>query len=323
MKIYISKKRIIISSMILIILIELILFNYNAYIAGESFNYLPFILSIIVSLLACFIFAIKIDFNDKVNMAFTIISFILSIFFSYIIIELLNQNIPFSLYTKRLIFNFIVIILLHMFIYSISNKVNLTIILSNLIIFILGLINYTVTCFRGTPLVPWDVLSLKTAAYVATSYTFKFTYYLLLSISLFAFIVSIGLKASYIFKKEKTSLAVRFAFLLIVLISTMSFYNSNIIEYFDFENNLWKPTDEYQNNGFLASFVKQSKNLFNDAPKNYSLDAVENILNELEDEIYQDEDVVLTVTNTADNDKPNIIVIMNESYSDLTVNRRF
>lgn len=314
MKIYTNKKRIIISLALLIALLLLILFNFDAYWIEEKFNVMVFALSILVSIISCALFAIKIEFSNKCNKIITIISFIISNIFCYSIIELLNQNNLFSLYSKRLVFNFIVIILLHLFIYSISNKISLSIILSNLIIFILGTVNYTVTCFRGTPLVPWDILSIKTAAYVATSYSFTFNYYFLLAALLFLLIISIGFKASYKIANKNLNIIFRFSNLLIIPILTITFYKTNIIDYFDFENNLWKPMDEYSNNGFLASFVKQSKNLFNDEPENYSLQSVQNILFKLENNIYE---------TRCSEQKPNIIVIMNESFSDLNINRQF
>lgn len=315
MKITITKKRIIISLIIFILLLLMISINYKAYIINNNFNYLLFVLSIIICITSCVLFATKIQFKNKTHIFITVISLIVSFLFSYIIIELLNQNNLFNLYTKRLLFNFIVIITLHLFIYALCNKINLTIILSNSLIFVLGISNYVVTCFRGTPLVPWDILSIKTAAYVASTYTFEFNHYLLLALCLFTFIISIGLKASYKFKKQKINYIIRFSCLAIIAIITVSFYETNIIDYFDFENNLWRPQDEYSNNGFLASFVKQSKNLFNDKPNNYSVSTVEDILAKVEENLNG------TKVNTATNDSPNIIVIMNESYCDLTVNR--
>ena len=230
------------------------------------------------------------------------------------IIDLLNQNILFNLDIKRLALNFIVIILIHLFIYALSNKINLTIIISNSLIFILGLINYVVLCFRGTPFVPWDVLSLKTATTVAGNYTFEFTHYLLLAITLFALVISIGLKATYKFRKSKINSLLRFSFLVIIIVFTITFYTTDIINYFNLDTNLWDPKTEYANNGFLASFLKQSKNLFIDAPNNYSIEYVKNIMSENN---YNNESVQ---TNT---DSPNIIVIMNETFSDLKVNGNF
>ena len=314
MKISTNKKRLIISSVILVITILLISFNYKAYILDNSFNYLFFSLSIITCIFACVLFAIKVETSSKVQLIISIISLIISIIFSYIIIELLNKNDLFDLYIRRLIFNFIVIIFLHLFIYAISNKINLTIIIVNSSLFVLGLVNYVIICFRGTPFVPWDILSIKTAAYVASSYTFNFSYHLLLAISLFIFIISLALKANYTFtKRKKANLVLRFACILIISITTIAFYQTDIINCFDFENNLWKPKDEYANNGFLASFIKQSKNLFNEKPENYSIENLENIMSE--------KDYNSQITSTEES--PNIVVIMSESFCDLTVDGKF
>jgi len=314
MKISTNKKRLIISSIILVITILLISFNYRSYIIDNNFNYLFFSLSIIISILASALFSIKVETSNKIQIIISIISLIASIVFSYIIIELLNKNDLFDLYIRRLIFNFIVIIFLHLFLYAICNKTNLTIIIINSFIFVLGLINYIVVCFRGTPLVPWDILSIKTAAYVASSYTFSFSYHLLLAFSLFLLILAIALKANYNFdKRKKSNLILRLISMIIIISITITFYKTDIINYFDFENNLWKPKDEYANNGFLASFIKQSKNLFNEKPENYSIQNLENIISEKNYNSQYKET----------QESPNILVIMSESFCDLTVNGNF
>ena len=313
MKIIIHNKNIIISLIILISLILTLYLNFTSFIIDNNFNSLLFFLSIIICLISFFLFSIKIETSDRVNFIITIISFLVSILFSYIIIELLNQNVLFNLPIKRLILNFIAIIFLHLFIYSICNRINLTIIVTNLLIFILGIVNYVVVCFRGTPFVPWDIFSLKTATYVASNYTFQFSHYLLLAITLFAFIISIALKANYKFKNKKVTTILRFCFILIIAFSTIAFYCTHIINYFDLETNLWQPKTEYANNGFLASFIKQSKNLFVKTPDNYKVETVKNIMSETNN----------NQTVQTNNDTPNIIVIMNESFSDLSVNGNF
>ena len=317
MHISINKKKIIPNFILLVSLLLLIFINYKAYIIDNKFNYFLFTLSIIMSFLSCILFIIKLDTTNKSNFIISFLSFLMSILFSYIIIELLNQNNLFHLYIKRLVFNFMVIIFLHLLIYSLFNKINVTIILTNSLIFILGTINYTVTCFRGTPLVPWDILSIKTAAYVASNYTFQFNYYLLIALVLYIFIISLALKSNYKFKKQKLNYILRFSCISVIALLTILFYKTDIIDYFDFENNLWKPVDEYANNGFLASFVKQSKNLFNEKPANYSIENIKNILTKTK------QNKTSSNLEIKESDKPNIIVIMNESYSDLTINGNF
>ena len=88
-----------------------------------------------------------------------------------------------------------------------------------------------------------------------------------------------------------------------------------MVNFFRLDTNLWRPSVEFANNGLIASFVNQSRNLFNRQPENYSLDTIRETA-----EAY-------TIDRSAylvpEEDKPHVIVIMNESFSDLTVNREF
>lgn len=314
MKINVSKNKLIVSIISFVLILNFILLNYRAYFIEDSFNWLYLVLSILVLSAICVIYFLSFNTSEKLSKVLTLTVFFLSMFSSYIVIELFNQNDIFSLDPKRFLFNFIVIIFLHLFIYALCNSFKLSIILSNSLILILGIANYTVTCFRGTPLVPWDILSIKTAAYVADSYTFSFNCYFILACLLSVFISIMGSKVSYTFKREKKNFIIRFACLVIILTFTLAFYNTDFVEYFDLDNDLWQPNQEYNNNGFLASFVKQTKNLFNTAPINYSAKNVSNILEEVE-----------TSSNSVFNnsDSPNIIVIMSESFCDLSANGQF
>lgn len=314
MKINVSKNKLIISIIFFIITLAFILLNSSSYIIDNSFNWIYFVLSILTLVTTCVIYCLNLNLGEKKSKIFTFTISFLSILFSYIVIELFNQNSLFDLYIKRLLFNFIVIIILHLFIYALSNSFKLTIILTNSLLFVLGIANYIVSCFRGTPLVPWDILSIKTAAYVADSYTFSFTPHFILACLLSIFIIVLGLKANYKFEKKKLNLILRFICIIVLSIITIVFYKTDVIDYFDFENNLWKPQDEYSNNGFLASFVKQSKNLFNETPENYSTENLESIISEKD---------YTTQTEKSEDDSPNIIVIMSESFSDLSVNGSF
>ena len=310
MKIYTNENRILVS---LIILLIFILLNCYAYIVEDSFTIINFALSVAFSAITSIIFAVKLEINEKYNKYFTLICFLLSIFLSYLGTELLNLNNPFGLNYKCFIFNIIVIIFSHMFIYALSNKLSLSIMLSNMIIYMLCAVNYVLLCFRDTPFVPLDILSIKTGINVASSYTFKFSYIFLVATSMFILSISLGSKCNCKFKSKKKNTIIRSLILFIVLVFTLTIYNTNVLSYFDFVSNEWDLTDEYCKNGFLGGFIRQSTKYTNIKPNNYSAKLVENIL--------------YSNNTSYDNDysniseKPNIIVIMNESFSDLSVNR--
>ena len=67
---------------------------------------------------------------------------------------------------------------------------------------------------------------------------------------------------------------------------------------------------------------KSLKDLISEYEKRISKYAKLEII-ELEDEIYEDDNYSIYTSNSVSDDKPNIIVIMSESFSDLTVNRKF
>ena len=87
-----NKKKVIASLILLVCLLLLISINYNKYIIDKHFNNLLFLISIIISILSSILFAIKIHTTQKGNIIIANISTLMSILFSYIIIELLNQN---------------------------------------------------------------------------------------------------------------------------------------------------------------------------------------------------------------------------------------
>ena len=329
MEITSTKKRIIWSSIFGIASLIIVVLNYKLYMIKGKFNIPLFSLSLFLPVLFSFLFATTIKFKDKVNKYITVFILLFSAFLSYVIIELLGKNNMFGIEFKRMLFNFIIIAFLYLLVYIITNRIRLTIILSNVIIFALGFVNYAIICFRGTPFVPWDILSIKTAASVAGAYKFIPSFYLILAVLLFVFVISLSLKVNYKFKLSKVNVAIRFTFLIIIILFTSSFYKTNIINFFELETNLWQPVKEYSKNGFLASFVKQSKNLFTAKPTNYSIQNVNKILDkyfptDLEDpEILPEPEDVTDFPEEEVLNTPHVIVIMNESFSDLKVNGDF
>ncbi len=102
-----------------------------------------------------------------------------------------------------------------------------------------------------------------------------------------------------------------------------------MIKIFNPYEDLWEPTKEYRTNGLIASLFKSSKSLFVSAPSNYSVARIEELYNQLlekyetenETENDNDKDNNNEPINNSDSSeiKPNIIVIVDESFADLNV----
>lgn len=216
--------------------------------------------------------------------------------------------------SSRMLLNFLFIYFIIGFFYCIFGKIKISIYISMILTFIIGLINYFVTTFRGTPLVPWDIFSINVALNVLP--TFKISISLRLIFGILLFIIGfICLKNTKIesFKNNIPKKAYRLSVFILIVFFVSSFYFTNMISFFKLDEN-WDPKEEYHNNGLIASLFKQSKNLIITDPDEYNVDTILEIAKTIE---------VPILNQSEDSEKPNIIVIMNESFADLSVINNF
>lgn len=242
---------------------------------------------------------------------------VFSLIFFPFIIYLYSQffcNGKFIFEKPRVCLNFILIYFTIGFFYVFIGKIKLSLYFSMTFVFIIGLINYFLSTFRGTPLVPWDIYSLNVALNVLP--TFKISFSIQAVWGVITFIIGI-IVLKYIpissFKNNIPKKLYRIIVLVIISAFLVSFYTTDMIIDFELDEN-WDPKEEYRNNGLFASLFKQSRNLIIKNPDNYNLNTVLNIAKQIEVPIPEQNE---------EYEKPNIIVIMNESFADLSVIDRF
>lgn len=211
---------------------------------------------------------------------------------------------------KRMLLNFIFIYFLITFFYSFAGKIKFGLVLTTLLTGIIGIINHFITAFRGTPLVPWDIFSLNVALTVLPTFKFTITKQAILGFILFILTLIILAKVKLTtFKNGKLKKTYRVFACSGIIIFVICFYLTNIISWFDLDEN-WDPKEEYHNNGLVASIFKQSRNLIIEKPNGYDVESLEKLASTIN---------VPIVKKSADEEYPNIIVIMNESFADLQI----
>lgn len=179
-----------------------------------------------------------------------------------------------------------------------------------------GLINYYVISFRSAPIMPWDIFSFGTALSVADNYKYtieKNTIFVLIGFVIIIICTSVvNLNINITEKWKKHIIAGRITIIAILAILLSSFTNmlhqdSTIIKYKMYDK-LFTPTVMSKRDGTAVAFLMELKYISVDKPNNYSVSISNQIL-----EPYNTNENV-TIQNT-----PNIIVIMNEAFSDLSV----
>ena len=216
---------------------------------------------------------------------------------------LLNES-TFSLGLQRILLNMAICGVVMGFIYVATARLRLSVIVGMFALLLFTASNYFVFKFRGSELCPADFLSIGTAAAVADRYTFSvdapFVYAVILAM-LFACAV-FCVKESPESKIQKGRRRVICAAVVSVLLLTVAFGIENIVA------NHFLQTGSVRN-GYLLNFVLEIEESIIKKPSGYSNDA-----------ILQMEENSDTGSNNAEGaDQPIIIVIMNESFADLSV----
>lgn len=213
---------------------------------------------------------------------------------------------------KRMLLNFLFIYFIIGFFYCICGKIKISLYLTTILIFIVGIINHFITTFRGTPLVPWDIFSLNVALTVLPTFKFRITGNLILGTILFIIAFLILRKSKFdSFKNSTLKILYRIFVLIGTVAFTVCFYLTNIVSLFELDEN-WDPKEEYHNNGLVASLFKQSRNLIIYTPEGYDVNSIKELAESIKVPLINNED-------DEEYEMPNIIAIMNESFADLSV----
>lgn len=182
-----------------------------------------------------------------------------------------------------------------------KTSINATIV----ILMILALINNMVLAYRGKEFGPLDILSAKTALSVAPQYTFQMTRRLLVSCFAFlaAFLSQFSLPRMPEWKGSKFYLRLGASVATVIMLLTVVFGSTDIpVRHWSNEGS--------QFNGFLLNFYISIRESKLDDPEFYSVAAMDAYA----EQYNADADTIPSGENM-----PNIIVIMNESFSDLRI----
>jgi len=196
--------------------------------------------------------------------------------------------------------------------------------IETLVAFLYGLVNHYVMAFRSTPFVPWDVFSIQTAASVAGNYDFTPTKEVI-GVSLGFFAVFFAVR----FVKFKFELGVILRLIPSVCVGLVlgTFVTTLWDDAFQTKSYLYPflftPAHMTKVNGMAVTFAMDMEYLWVEKPDGYSVQKAKEILAEYGEDIEIEQESEAGDESKSENlqnsDLPNMIVIMNEAFSDLSV----
>ncbi len=176
------------------------------------------------------------------------------------------------------------------------------------LLFLISTINHYIITFKKYAFTFGDLLQARTGLAVAGAYK-----YTLSDGIIFGILMLIGLFSLiwYYIPEKKIDLKVRLRYItagiVVACISAFGLKNGSFENFFHIGWNNWETAKTYSENGFLISFITSAQRMMIEKPEGYSVTAANDILNSYKNG---------NITETAE-EKPVIIAIMNESFSDL------
>lgn len=267
----------------------------------------PFILG----LAAAYSVRIKNElFNEIWHFAFML----LMPFITITMTECLNNVFIYDMTYLGFFGNYLLVVIMYFLFFALTGSFRVSYITVNTVLFGLGVAHSYIMDFRGTPFLPMDFLSIKTAAGVANTYNYTPTYKVMTAALIFIFIIIISVKTetpkfNMLTKIISRAFTGTFASVLLIL-----FYFTSVFADMGVKPDFWNQTRGYHNYGFAFNFFANTKYMYMSEPNNYNPDELKNYVNSVVDNSSDG-------TDNTDDDyvKPNIICIMNESLADLSV----
>lgn len=229
---------------------------------------------------------------------------------SFLMVEVMVSNFNLKMFQAYSLYNVIWYIIIYYLIYALTRNSRITLGFGVLLTYIAGMLNYFVYLFRGNPILPSDLLAWQTGMSVASNYEIRITQGFLVATLIMYSLFLLGSKLAKV--EKRPSLVNRFIvggfYVIFAVFVFHTFFDTDLINKKIRVLDFFAPKYTYIDYGTAFGFVANVKAMETEVPDGYSTQKVEEVL------ATADAGEV-----TASGDKPNIIVIMNEAFSDLSL----
>ena len=298
------------------ILMLLVVFESRIFIAlefSEKWLLLAFCLIAPILIGLCIAFTIRIT-NDKLNKVWHFVFLLLLPIITITMTECLNSIFIYDMTYLGFLGNYLVVLIFYFLVFAACGSLRVAILVVNPVLFGFALAHAYVVEFRGTPFIPMDFLSITTAMNVANTYNYAPTYIMVTGILIFIFIIVVGIKTNTPKYNPITKIISRtftgtFAAILLIL-----FYFTSIFANAGVKPDFWNQSRGYKNYGFVFSFFCNTKYLYMSEPDGYNAESIGDYVSSTVENESNSQNTIKPNKNA-----PNIICIMNESLSDLSV----
>lgn len=243
---------------------------------------------------------------NKLNWLWTVLLVTGSAMFSTYLVQylLLEPELFEKLSDKKWTLNIICVLVVYLVTLFICNRVNVSVMISHAFFMILAFVNYYVYLFRENEFIFADIRSIGTGLSVAGNYKLELSergWHVIIASVLFFLLVSLF----RIRFKNVIFLRLISGMVAVLCCLTVAIRTEGI------NTETWEKKGTYRN-GYVLNFVLSARDSFVSAPEGYELEMITTL--EKEYSAKQENPIGDTLEK-----EPTIIVVMNESFADLSV----
>lgn len=272
-----------------------------------SLRVLLFIGCLVAPLLIGALIAFRIKLRDPVlrGCAETVLLFLLPVV-TITMTEALNGVFVYDMTYIGFGINYLLVLLLMALVFAVSGSFRLSVLIVNPLLYVLALISHYLELYRGTPLLPADVVTIGVADTILNEYSYLPDYQIVTATLVLVFLLVVGARLETPHFPKLARVLSRVGCGAAVAVFLAVFYGTSAFADAGLAPDFWNQTRGYRNYGVVYGFFGNTKYLYMSAPDGYDADEIEGFVGHIED------DGESTV-------QPDIICIMNESLSDLSV----
>lgn len=230
---------------------------------------------------------------------------------TFVCMEFMNNNSITEIKILCVLLNYALYLAVYLFFYIIFNRIWVSILIGNLVFYVYIILNYFVYQYKGTPIRAYDIYAVQTALNVVGGYELNIGYNATIILICFYIMFLLAMMVKW---KEKSKIRRgRFAVCVIVLsvVVGRNCFNIEFIEKQEIKPDVWDIHKSASEHGMFYDFVAGIPYLWVQKPDGYTSEVAKKIqeINGTQMEANKEVEMI----------NPDIIVIMNESYSDLSV----
>ncbi len=295
-------KRLIFGVVVALAVLILALANYS------SFDFSSLLEFICVYLLMLFMLLVDFDISDRARSIISLVYFLIA---PVLCFETVRVIVGAGLYADYIYFdNLVFYAVVQVAVFALTQSVRVSVTAMVGISYILHIANQIILEIRGTPLVPTDLYAIQTAMSVTKPDDWHFDSNMLIGTAACVLLIAVAMKCRIIYPKRLVRAGAGLASLALTAAGILFIWG---IDYTSFATSTFDTESTNNVNGIALNFYIGFRKMKFDEPEGYSEEALLQYLSQ-----YTDEELEGDL-----DDLPNIIVIMNESYSDLSYVGKF